>query len=149
MESNIDRFNKYAAFFLAKLYSSFPEPCDLDTKEAVTGTPFSASSTTQDLQEATTNPEIRFCASALRWLYDTDYFRGQPNLHNVRVSQAVLTPKGFEALNAVPNSLDQKGSLGNQLLKLGAEGSKTAAQATVSETVGQIIGIAARTLFQP
>jgi hypothetical protein len=147
MATNIERFNQYAGYFLAKLYESFPQPCTLDCVEAVSGKGLPEPVTTELLQEATTDPEIRFCCDALKWLRTTGYFTGDERLHSVQVARAVLTPKGFEALNAVPDALQGKAPLGEQLASLAAEGSKEATKAAISEVVGQVIGVAARHLF--
>jgi hypothetical protein len=147
MASNIERFNQYAGHFLAKLYESFPQPCTLDCVEAVKGTELAEPINDKLLQEATTDPEVRFCSDALKWLLSTGYFTGDQRLHCVQVARAVLTPKGFEALNAVPDALRASAPLGERLSHLAAEGSKEATKAAIGEVVGQVIGVAARQLF--
>lgn len=147
MAKNIELFNQYAAHFLAQLYNSFPEPCLLDTVEAVKGQKLPEPISNKSLQTATTDPEIRFCCYALKWLYTTGYFTGNERLHCVQIDSAVLTPKGFEALNAIPDALQAKGPLGDRLSALAAEGSKEATSAVLSEVVGQVIGVASRHLF--
>ncbi|MEO0369805.1 MAG: hypothetical protein AAF197_13650 [Pseudomonadota bacterium] len=147
MPDNIDRFNKYAAHFFAKLYERFPEPCVLDTVEAVTGSALSEPVHQKTLQDATTNPEVQFCCDALKWLHDTGYFKGDATLHYVQVSGAVLTPKGFEALNAVPETLQQT-SLGTRLSQVAGEGAKEVSKAAIGELVGQVIGVATKGFLQ-
>lgn len=148
-ENNIDRFNKYAGFFLNKLYSSFPLPILLDSHEVVYGTLLEGSApngaiSLHDLQQASCDNEISFCSHALSWLHSTGYFSGAPRMHNIQFKDAVLTPRGFEALNAIPKSLESKGSLGTQLRAAIASGSKEAGRAVVSQIVGQIVGAATR-----
>jgi hypothetical protein len=146
MASNIERFNRYAGHFLAKLYEAFPQACTLDSVEAVKGTGLGESVSQNDLQHATTDPEVRFCCDALSWLHTTGYFTGDARLHYVQVARAVLTPKGFEALNATP--LQSKEPLGKRLAHLVGEGSKEAGRAAIGEVVGQVIGVAARSFFR-
>ncbi|MBI1398672.1 hypothetical protein [Hyphomonas sp.] len=74
--------------------------------------------------------------------------RGDARLHFVQLARAVLTPKGFEALNAFPDAIQGKTPLGEKLSHLAAEGTKEASKAAISEVVGQVIGVAARHLFQ-
>ena len=107
---NIDRFNAYAARAFAKLYRSFPEATRLDAREIVYDDPFPEGVHINELQEATTDPEIRFCAACLGWLHSTGYLTGTQNTHCVMISQAVLTPKAFEAMAAMPTSLTQTSS---------------------------------------
>lgn len=149
MASNIERFNQYAGHFLAKLYEAFPQPCVLDCVEAVRGEGLPEPVNAKLLQQATTDPEVRFCCDALKWLRTTGYFTGDERLHSVQVARAVLTPKGFEALNAVPVALQGDTPLGERLAHLAAEGSKEATKAAIGEVVGQVIGVAARHLFSP
>jgi hypothetical protein len=77
------------------------------------------------------------------------FSRGDARLHCVQLARAVLIPKGFEALNAIPDALQGKTPLGEKLSHLAAEGTKKAYKAAISEVVGQVIGVAARHLFQP
>jgi hypothetical protein len=147
MASNIERFNQYAGYFLATLYEAFPQPCTLDTVKAVTGVGLPDPVSSDDLQKATTEPEIRFCCDALKWLHATGYFTGVERMHFVQVASAVLTPKGFEALNAIPDSLQNKAALGERLKDLVADSSKQATNAAIGEVVGKVIGVATRHLF--
>jgi hypothetical protein len=102
---NIDKFNGHAAKILAKLYSSFPETTSLDCREFVHGMVPPENVLLNELQEATKDPQIRFCAAALQWLHETEYFKGDPAAHYVRIHRAVLTPKGLEAMAATPTVL--------------------------------------------
>lgn len=145
--SNIERFNQYAAHFLAKLYNAFPQPCTLDCVEAITGKPLPDPVSQDQLQAATVDPEVRFCCDALRWLHTTGYFTGDERLHTVQIARAVLTPKGFEALNAIPGSLQPP--LGQQLTNLASESAKEGARVAIGEVIGQIIGVATRHWFSP
>ncbi|MEQ1707454.1 MAG: hypothetical protein ABL864_03895 [Terricaulis sp.] len=148
-ESNIDKFNRYAGFFLDKLYSNFPIPTLLDSHEAAYGTPLDGSGpdgsiSLGDLQQASCDGEISFCSHALSWLHSTGYFSGAARMHNIQFKEAVLTPRGFEALNATPAALESRGTLGKQLGTALSAGSKEAGHAVISQIVGQIVGTAAR-----
>ena len=65
------------------------------------------------------------------------------------IKNYVLTPKGFEALAAVPTSLNRKEtrSLGKQLTSVAATAGNRASSAAISDIVGQVIGAAARSLM--
>ena len=153
--SNIDRFNQYAGFFLARLYESFPVPVDLDCHEAVyhrplLGTPGEGSISDKELQRASCDAEVAFAAHTLKWLSETGYFKAEYfRLHDVQAIRVVLTPKGFEALNAAPASLTRSGPLGQQLSDLSKSAANEAGKAAIGEIVGQIIGVALKGLFTP
>lgn len=141
---NIDKFNGHATKILARLYESFPEVTDLDCREFVHGIVPPENVHVDELQEATRDPQIRFCAAALKWLHETGYFKGDAALHYVRVHRAVLTPQGFEAMAATPTSLDGKGPIGAQLAELAKDAGKEGFKKQVADLIGIVIGVGVR-----
>lgn len=137
---NIDQFNAHAAKAFAKLYSSFPLPTRLDCREIVYGNAFEVNVHSDKLQEATRDPKIVACAAALIWLHRTGYFDGEASLHSVVVQNAVLTPKGFEALAATPAALKTKKSVGKQLSELAKDAGKDGAKKRIGDLVSWAIG---------
>ena len=76
---NIDKFNGHATKILAKLYESFPETTSLDCREFVYGIVPAENVHADELQEATMDPEIRFCAAALEWLHGDRLLQRRPS----------------------------------------------------------------------
>ncbi len=151
---NIDKFNAYTGKILATLYKAFPQPIILDAVEVLTGKPLEGSApggavSINDLQKTTLDPDVRFCAHTLRWLYDTGYLSGQMSEYDVRVSGAVLTPKSFEALSAMPDALGKKQTTGQQLAEFAKETAADAVRGGVGQVVGQVIAAAMRGFFGP
>ncbi len=147
--NNIERFSTYTAKVFATLYEGFPEPRFLDCRqivhgEQIKGTGPEGSLHINDLQRVTLDKEIVFCAHTLRWLYQTNYFTGEMSQYDVRATNAVLTPKSFEALAAMPRILDGKGTLGQQISTFAQDTTKNVVQGGITELVGQIIGSAFR-----
>lgn len=115
MESapNIELFNLSVAEVLGGLYESFPSPCTLKALEvgdAVKGYYPNAS------DDINAGDRIYHIASdTVHWLKRSGYidFKGEAAYQFTR---AVLTAKGLQALNAMPESLENK-PIGDALLK--------------------------------
>jgi hypothetical protein len=152
---NIDKFSAYTGKILAKLHQAFPQPTFIDASEIATGKPTKGSGpdgsvSVNDLQATTLNADVVFCAHTIRWLYETGYFTGQMSQYDVRVSNAVLTPKSFEALAAVPDVLDgNKQTLGQRLGNFATSTASDAVKGGVNQIVGQVIGAALRGFIGP
>ena len=83
-----------------------------------------------------------FIATA-QWLIRAGYIHGEVSPYT-HVSDAVLTAKGLEVLNAIPKSLVAGPSLGEQLAEAAKEGGKE----TVKGLVNEALGLGAR-IFGP
>ena len=152
--NNIDKFSAYTAKIFAKLYAAFPQPIAFDAAEiannqSIKGSGPDGAVSMKDLQAATRDPDIVFCADTFRWLYETGYFSGQMSEYGVRVTNAVLTPKSFEALAAIPDVLKSRQPLGQQLTDLAKATASDAVTGGVSQIVGQVIGAAFRGFVGP
>lgn len=71
---------------------------------------------------------------SIRWLIDAGYLWSRATTTNLSLLDVVLSPKGFEVLNSVPDALNSKESIG----KLLSKGIKKLS----SETINQIISAA-------
>lgn len=132
--SNIEKFNKYAALILAALYESFPVPREIACSLAGIDEEFGP--------EGQAGPETAFFMATLRWLADSGYLRhGQKNC--VVFWDVVLTPKGLEALCAMPESLSGRAPLGERLKVAVSAGSKTA----MAEAIKAVLAAGASRLF--
>lgn len=133
--SNIERFNDLTARLLAALYESFPMPrplpCDAFGFKASHGA------------YAEPDPETEFFMATVRWLAQSGYLRySRENL--VLFWDAVLTPKGLEALCAMPKNLEPHEPLGKQLKAAAASGSK----ALLDEVIKAVLAAGASHLFR-
>lgn len=111
---NIVRFNENAGLIFTKLYENFPEPMvvlsALDFLEADKCEP----------DEYGTQPlEAQAFTHALRWLYNQGLIHGE--LMQYGVAQAVLTMRGFEVLQRIPDGFKKPFAQElNQSIKKGA-----------------------------
>ncbi|MEQ8789886.1 MAG: hypothetical protein RIC55_26565 [Pirellulaceae bacterium] len=165
---NIDHFNSYAATIFAKLYTSFPEPIMLDHGTL-------AEEHLQQLGHAAWEPDVIAAAvqgdkrlerepqqrttefrsqeslawHTIRWLAKCSYIQAneQVNDESRNACRYVLSPKGFEALSAAPESLKSKKSIGATLADAGKNVASQAGRKALSELVGAAIGAALRGTF--
>lgn len=142
---NILRFNEVTGLVLSALYQSFPIPIELRP-------------TTIGLRELNTN-EQEFVGMALvitapddadpmffchtvNWLIATGYISAVSRMQSIHFSDAVLTAKGLEVLNAVPKSLSSKEPIGQQL----AAASKSGAMEAIRTITTEALAIGVRTV---
>jgi len=106
---NMERFDHYVVKILAKLYQEFPVDCVLEMS-ALAESPL----------------EETVCWDTYRWLRDEGYIR-QFDAFLGGTAIVVLSYKGLECLNAVPDSLQEDTSFGDQLVAAVNEGAYDAA----------------------
>jgi hypothetical protein len=108
---NIELFNGVVGKLFALLYSQFPHYAEID---------FNALATDLiDKDDYDGGFEIGdFTESTVRWLADADYIWLRPpeSLGAEFKHTATLSPKGFEALKQIPESLDSKKTLGEKIV---------------------------------
>lgn len=115
--SNIERFDEITGKVLGTLYESFPVPVTLHAEKFVEPATYYHEKSGMDLP----SQEAEFFVACVRWLADADYLRINGGDYLV-VYEAVLTAKGLETLKAVPRSLDDSASIGEQLIEAAKSG---------------------------
>jgi hypothetical protein len=109
--TNVDLFNGVAGRLFALLYEKFPFYVDIDmnslSSELVDKDDYGGSWNILELTEAT----IKWLAAAgYIWLEEPQAF-GAPYT-------AVLSPKGFEVLKAIPEVIDGSNTLGEKIVEV-------------------------------
>lgn len=130
---NIKAFNLITGKLFADLYQKFPAQTEVDFFSlALDLIP------KEDFDSAWEKPA--FAEATVRWLDQAGYIwlKKAPTMNGKPT--AVLSPKGLEALKAVPESIDGKLSLGERIINF----SKTKA----SESLNQAVGLAITAGFQ-
>lgn len=129
MPKNIDDFNTMAGLILAHLYDTFPRRIPLDEREFV----FS-DGTAPDWAEAYFESHTLY-ANSVTWLRDAGYiWMKTENEREGYFRDCVLSPKGLEALKAMPTSLSGQ-SLGDSLITAVQAGARDTLKGLVSELV--------------
>jgi hypothetical protein len=137
--SNIDQFNEITGRVFAHLYQAFPIPTDLrpaviEIQEASRGDYDPILGTTSG-QEPKSQEEQLFVHS-VEWLRQTGYLTAERYAMSDHFTKAVLTAKGLEVLNAVPGSLKQRLSIGEQLADASRSGGKELLRSITTEALG-------------
>ncbi|PMZ92711.1 MULTISPECIES: hypothetical protein [unclassified Pseudomonas] len=129
--SNIDVFNEFTGKILGDLYLQFPKPKCL-MADAYVESPMKWN---EHAQMEVPSEETEFFMATAQWLANAGYLSGNvwPGSH---VSDAVLTAKGLEVLNAIPESLSGGPSIGERLADAAKEGGKETMRGLVSEALG-------------
>ena len=133
--SNIEIFNDLTGRILAELYLNFPLPSYLEAEAFVE----SAMQMSEQLGMEMPTKDAEFFIATSEWLIRAGYIHGDVSRYTY-VSDAVLTAKGLEVLNAIPKSLTSGPSLGEQLADAAKEGGKE----TIKGLVTEVLGIGAR-----
>lgn len=156
---NIDEFNWYTGHILGSLYQSFPIPLMLNhasLAEARLGSDkawepdHTATVSTGNLDAKMLTQEFHqqetIAWHTIRWLDDCGYVKTNDKVdHNTRnVCQYVLSPKGFEVLSIIPESLETKKSYGVRLTEAAQETAGEASRTVMAEIVGSALGAALR-----
>jgi hypothetical protein len=125
--TNIERFNAYATYILAKMYADFPVARKFEAKEVVDALKLPRMDPNNE------TAENNFAAHTNTWLAETGYLLVRPGATKDRF---VLAPKAFEALAAqVPEALQPKTSgkvepkktIGDRMSEVSAEIGEAAA----------------------
>lgn len=126
--ANVERFNLVTGLVFGKLYESFPIPRNITLQEIYDGLPDAGD------DEGYANDLLRIIPATMVWLHDNGYFIAQ-SLQKIdgEAIEAVLTPKGFEVLNAVPNQLKPKETVGDAIINLAKETAKSGFKSAMAE----------------
>jgi hypothetical protein len=151
--TNVDIFNLVVAVIFTELYNSFPIPTPITSQwlaeKVLTEERYwrpddlRGEGAREETVEGHGYDLIAF--HGISWLTQCGFMIQSPD----NKKKYVLSPKGFEALAAVPTSLSAKEtrSLGKQLASAAATVGDRASTAVISNIIGQVIGAAARTLI--
>lgn len=121
--NNILVFNQFVAQIFSELYSEFPIPMTIDLNSIEADHPSS---------------KKLFFKSTATWLQDAGYISfSNIDASQTRIFNCVLTAKGLESLNAMPNGLTGTHTLGDTL----GECVKQGAREHTVETVKKILGV--------
>ncbi|MCY1432372.1 hypothetical protein D9M71_483650 [compost metagenome] len=135
--SNIEQFNEITGQVFALLYEEFPLPIAL--------TPHSVGLDTDRApkQNATTGemiyPEIstdgEMFMRTIEWLASAGYLTCSSD-RRWHIGNAVLTAKGLEVLNAIPEKLTKREPIGRQLAEASKSGGKELLRSITTEALG-------------
>ncbi|MEC5386730.1 hypothetical protein VVD49_13430 [Uliginosibacterium sp. H3] len=117
MQSNIDQFDDVTAKTFAYLYESFPVPAFLLVER------FGVMIDVEAYPLGDSVKEADFWVACWDWLIAAGYMYAGDRIRPVGFSDVVLTAKGLEVLKAVPSSLSNGQTVGDQIvagLKSGA-----------------------------
>jgi hypothetical protein len=126
--SNIDKFNELTGKVLGELYLNFPVPLNLTAERFVD----SAVEWSEERQMDIPSKDAQFFIATTGWLINAGYINGGVSSYT-HVSDAVLTAKGLDILNATPRSLTHAHSLREQLAEIAREGSKESFKGLLAE----------------
>ena len=126
--SNIDKFNDLTGRVLGELYLNFPVPSNLAAEQFVE----SAVEWNDKRQMSLPSKDAEFFIATTGWLVNAGYINGTVAAYT-HLTDAVLTAKGLEVLNATPKSLTHPHSLREQLAEVAKEGSKESFKGILAE----------------
>lgn len=138
--SNIEKFNDQVGKIFADLYAAFPLPITLCAKDFV---PNGQVLTTNAAGDEVISDEAYFFMATGSWLIKAGYFTAV-EFNDGDFGVAILTAKGLEALKAMPDSLQGKESLGEQLV----DAAKTEGREVIRSLVSQALGIGLQLLVR-
>lgn len=114
--TNLDHFNRITATVLSKCFERFPVPCDFSYKE------FYPEECGQDVDDF---DEVFY--HTMLWLQHYGYiYFWKPELSATSFYHVSLTEKSLNILNKIPESLEEKVSLGQKLCSVMKSGVKGA-----------------------
>lgn len=147
--SNIDQFNLYVGRILSKLYQNVPVPIALDCLELATGKSivetYDPPLDRGKLLETSKNEDAKFVSHTIRWLIKSGYILNARHTdHEMIFVDCVLSVRALEALNAIPDSMRENKTIGQQLSEVAIGATKTAGNTAISETVGRFFGAVMR-----
>lgn len=121
--SNIERFDEITAKVFSVLYEEFPVPTNLFAEAHVSP----ATCYSEFLGCDVPSTEAEFFVASVTWLGDAGYLRckEQP-AGTAAFIGAVLTTKGLEVLKTIPDSLNGKKTIGEQLVAAAKSGATAA-----------------------
>lgn len=130
---NIQRFNEYTGAILASLYENFPMRKALVAEDFIEGGA-DAVMVPDDFLGERPSDEAEFFMATARWLVDAGYILTNDAAFSY-IGNATLTPKALEALNAVPDSLSGKASIGERMVGAVKAGATQVLRTTAQEAI--------------
>lgn len=137
---NITYFDELTGQVLAHLYSTFPVPAHLLSKDYVD----EAYTYNEHIMTDVASEQSEFFIATCEWLRQAGYIHtGEKDPNSQVVRDAVLSAKGLELLKVKPQNLTDGPTLGDELSKAARDGAKDA----VKKSVGQVLGLGARFMW--
>lgn len=130
---NIQRFNQFAGAVLAVLYENFPVGVVLVPRNFIEGGVDAETVPDEHVGERLSD-DAEFFMATTRWLIDAGYIQCR-DVGERHILNATLTPKALEALNAVPDSLNGKPSIGERMVSAAKAGTTHVLRATAQEAI--------------
>ena len=125
MSKNMELFNRGAALILAKLYDEFPNSIHLNIRE---------------LDDSMTEEEGKVYGSTLFFLRDEEFIRCGKSLNSGQMtSNVVLSSKGLEVLNSIPESISGNISLGEKVKDVAISGTKETLATVIQAVIGAAV----------
>ena len=128
--TNIELFNGICGRLFSLLYERFPFYAEVDVAslglELVDKDDFDGVWNISEVAEAT-----------LDWLAAADYVWLKESREFGKPYSAVLSPKGFEVLKAIPEAIDPSKTLGQKIMELSKGGLSTAFDKAVEFAISQ------------
>ena len=131
---NIDRFDKYVALILGRLYEQFPVKTDLDVRR-LTGHEEMDDTGAILAPNGDESREVAIAYATIEWLIDTGYVRAKEPHHPIGFRRCVLTAEGLRLLKAVPGSVQVGNTVGEKLIRYIREGALDMAKELVKSTL--------------
>jgi hypothetical protein len=128
---NVKEFSEIAGLILAKLYPSFPRPCDLDRNEIAKA--LGLISDTSTLPSGAVFRDV--FVHTLGWLIREGFIYSHGTLPAER---DVLTTRGLAAMNAVPATLKQP--VGSELARVANDPPSEDRTRKFAGMIGELIG---------
>ena len=118
---NIDRFDKYVALILSRLYEQFPVKADIDVRR-LTGHDEMDDTGVIRAPNGNESREAEIAYATIEWLIDTGYVRATEPHYPIGFRGCVLTAEGLRLLKAVPGSVQISETVGDKLVRFVREG---------------------------
>lgn len=131
---NIDRFDKYVALILSRLYEQFPVKTDIDVRKLteISDTDDFGALLAPDGKESR---DARIAYATAEWLIDTGYVRAKEPHYPIGFRACVLTAEGLKLLKATPASVHLTETVGDKLVRFVKEGALDLAQDLVKSAL--------------
>lgn len=137
----IDLFNRITGWVFGELYSHHPMPEN-----------FSIEHMPDELRTALSAPDLEaqgeeLLYNTLTWLKQNGFIEVKDNDLDLNGAVAVrLTLQGFQALSAIPSSLQPSETVGSKLAEFSKSSGKTAWSAVIATLVGTALGAAGKAI---
>ena len=138
---NIEAFNIAVGSIFGQCYREFPMKTDISIWEV--GDEIKSSFGTENGDHTNLDDyEYKVVDSTMKWLIQSGYLWCENSKKPINYVGVVLTPKGLEALNLLPDSLEYTQTVGETLSK----GAKAVGREVTISTVQLCLGFGAKLL---